>query len=125
MELYDAHGYVHRHNDGKRGNADTYKCPVRTSIQLADIYHREPGVPPIWESILINNCGRFNCTAAASRGANCSEDQPLKRFHFEAGKTYLLRLMSMSALAPFEFSIGGQELRIIATATATRSSRRS
>ncbi|KAG3117819.1 hypothetical protein PI125_g3486 [Phytophthora idaei] len=88
MELYDAHGYVHRHNDGKRGNADTYK-------------------------------------SAASRGANCSEDQPLKRFHFEAGKTYLLRLMSMSALAPFEFSIGGQELRIIATATATRSSRRS
>ncbi|KAF1776542.1 hypothetical protein GQ600_23889 [Phytophthora cactorum] len=26
MELYDAHGYVHRHNNGKSGNADTYKC---------------------------------------------------------------------------------------------------
>ncbi|KAG1707165.1 hypothetical protein DVH05_026361 [Phytophthora capsici] len=26
MELYDAHSYIHSHNDGKRGKAVTYKC---------------------------------------------------------------------------------------------------
>ncbi|POM63694.1 Multicopper oxidase [Phytophthora palmivora] len=84
-------------------------------VQLADIYHGDPGVPPMWDSILINNLGRYNCTAAAVHGfTDCSEDQPLSRFHFEAGKKYLLRLMSMSALAPFVFSIDGHELRVIA-----------
>ncbi|KAG1709419.1 hypothetical protein DVH05_020074 [Phytophthora capsici] len=26
MELYDAHSYIHSHNDSKRGKAVTYKC---------------------------------------------------------------------------------------------------
>ncbi|KAE8992283.1 hypothetical protein PR003_g21290 [Phytophthora rubi] len=84
-------------------------------VQLADIYHGAPGVPPMWDSVLINNLGRYDCTAAASHGfTECSEDQPLTRFRFEAGKTYLLRLMCMSALAPFAFSIDDHEFRIIA-----------
>ncbi|ETO76441.1 hypothetical protein F444_08159 [Phytophthora nicotianae P1976] len=85
------------------------------NVQLADIYHGDPGVPPMWDSVLINNRGRYNCTAAATHGLiECSEDQPLTRFRFETGKTYLLRLMSMSALAPFEFSIDEHQLRVIA-----------
>ncbi|KAG7375733.1 ferroxidase fet3 [Phytophthora pseudosyringae] len=85
------------------------------NVQLADIYHGDPGVPPMWDSILINNRGRYNCTAAASHGfTDCSEDQPLARFRFEAGKTYLLRLMAMSALAPFAFSIDEHQFRVIA-----------
>ncbi|KAG6610854.1 Multicopper oxidase [Phytophthora cinnamomi] len=85
------------------------------NVQLADIYHGAPGAPPMWDSVLINNLGRYNCTAAASHGfTDCSDDQPLTRFRFEAGKTYLLRLMCMSALAPFEFSIDEHEFRVIA-----------
>jgi iron transport multicopper oxidase len=87
------------------------------NVQLADIYHQvpNPAAPPIWDSILINNRGRYNCTAAATHGfTNCTEDQPLARFKFDAGETYLLRLMSMSALAPFEFSIDEHQFRVIA-----------
>ncbi|RLN95068.1 hypothetical protein BBJ28_00008971 [Nothophytophthora sp. Chile5] len=86
------------------------------NVQLADIYHQFPGGgPPMWDSILINNLGRYNCSAAATHGfTDCSTTQPLTRFRFEAGKTYLLRIMSMSALAPFQFSIDGHEFRVIA-----------
>ncbi|GMF23380.1 unnamed protein product [Phytophthora lilii] len=37
-------------------------------VQLADQYHDAPVGAPIWDSILINNRGRYNCTAAASHG---------------------------------------------------------
>ncbi|KAL4114127.1 hypothetical protein PRIC2_014807 [Phytophthora ramorum] len=85
------------------------------NVQLADIYHGAPGAPPIWDSVLINNLGRYNCTAAATHGfTDCSEDQPLSRFRFQAGNKYLLRVMCMSALAPFEFSIDEHEFRVIA-----------
>ncbi|KAI9996633.1 hypothetical protein PInf_014373 [Phytophthora infestans] len=69
----------------------------------------------MWDFILINNRGRYNCTAAATYSfTKCSEDQPLTRFRFKTGKKHLLRVMSMSALAPFEFSIDGHLLRVIA-----------
>ncbi|OWZ02780.1 Multicopper oxidase, partial [Phytophthora megakarya] len=34
------------------------------TIQLADLYHRQPLPTRMWDNILINNRGRYNCTAA-------------------------------------------------------------
>ncbi|EEY66746.1 multicopper oxidase, putative [Phytophthora infestans T30-4] len=88
---------------------------IDAEYNVADIYHGDPGVPPMWDFILINNRGRYNCTAAATYSfTKCSEDQRLTRFRFKTGKKHLLRVMSMSALAPFEFSIDGHLLRVIA-----------
>ncbi|POM67764.1 Hypothetical protein PHPALM_16174 [Phytophthora palmivora] len=86
------------------------------TIQLADMYHATPGhVAPMWDTILINDLGRYNCTAAASHGYNdCSDDQPLSTFRFEQGKKYRLRVINMAALAPFVFSIDDHELQVIA-----------
>ncbi|RLN15111.1 hypothetical protein BBJ28_00013064 [Nothophytophthora sp. Chile5] len=85
------------------------------TIQLGDQYHTTPVRKPIWDSITINNLGRYNCTAAAVNNiTGCHSDQPLYRFHFEAGETYRLRLMNMAALAPIEFSIDDHEFQVIA-----------
>ncbi|RLN95067.1 hypothetical protein BBJ28_00008963 [Nothophytophthora sp. Chile5] len=85
------------------------------TIQLADLYHEAPAIVPMWDSIAINNLGRYNCTAAASHGfTDCNSDQPLSKFHFEAGNKYLLRVINMAALSPLVFSIDGHEFQVIA-----------
>ncbi|KAG7396560.1 ferroxidase fet3 [Phytophthora boehmeriae] len=84
-------------------------------VQLADLYHDHPRGAPIWDSMVINNRGRYNCSAAAAQGFNdCSDDQPLSRFEFEADKKYLLRLINMAALSPIEFSIDDHEFQVVA-----------
>jgi iron transport multicopper oxidase len=85
------------------------------TIQLADQYHDAPVGAPIWDSMLINNRGRYNCTAAAAQGfTDCSDDQPLSKFRFEAGSKYLLRLINMAALSPIVFSIDDHEFQVVA-----------
>ncbi|POM76530.1 Hypothetical protein PHPALM_6211 [Phytophthora palmivora] len=84
-------------------------------VQLADHYHDAPVGAPIWDSMLINNRGRYNCTAAASHGfLDCTEDQPLSKFHFQSGNKYLLRLINMAALSPIVFSIDDHEFQVVA-----------
>ncbi|KAE9008679.1 hypothetical protein PR003_g16079 [Phytophthora rubi] len=85
------------------------------TLQLADLYHGSPGIVPMWDSIVINDLGRYNCTAAAFHGySECSSDQPLSRFKFQADNKYRLRLINMAALAPFDFSIDGHEFSVVA-----------
>ncbi|POM60997.1 Multicopper oxidase, partial [Phytophthora palmivora] len=86
------------------------------TVQLGDIYHTAPTFgPALWDTIVINNRGRFNCTAAALNNlTECSPDQPLSTFYFHGGKKYLLRLINMAAMAPFEFSIDDHEFQVIA-----------
>ncbi|KAF4319986.1 hypothetical protein G195_005916 [Phytophthora kernoviae 00238/432] len=86
------------------------------TIQLADIYHAPPPPgPALWDSIVINNLGCFNCSAAAMNNfTDCEPDQPLSTFHFQGGKKYLLRLINVAAMAPFEFSIDDHDFRVIA-----------
>lgn len=87
------------------------------TLLLSDWYHNvslaSPG-PPIWDSVLINDKGQFNCTDAALAGLNCSEDQPYERIQFRPGKKYLIRLINGGALAPFDVSIDGHEFQVIA-----------
>ncbi|KAL4140262.1 hypothetical protein PRNP1_014547 [Phytophthora ramorum] len=86
-------------------------------VQLADIYHTAPTFgPALWDTVVINNLGRFNCTAAAINNlTECYSDQPLSSFYFQGGKTYLLRLINVAAMAPFDFSIDNHEFQVIAT----------
>ncbi|KAG7381111.1 ferroxidase fet3 [Phytophthora boehmeriae] len=86
------------------------------TIQLADIYHAPPPPGPVlWDSIVINNRGRFNCSAAATNNlTDCELDQPLSTFHFQQGNKYLLRIINMAAMAPFEFSIDDHDFQVIA-----------
>ncbi|KAG7377240.1 ferroxidase fet3 [Phytophthora pseudosyringae] len=85
-------------------------------VQLGDIYHTAPTFgPALWDTIAINNRGRFDCSAAAQNNlTECSPDQPLSSFYFEGGKKYLLRLISMAAMSPFDFSIDEHEFQVIA-----------
>ncbi|GMF23382.1 unnamed protein product [Phytophthora lilii] len=85
------------------------------TIQMADLYHRPPLPTRMWDSILINNRGRYNCTAAAHHNfSQCTDEQPLTKFRFNTGSKYLLRLINMAALSPIEFSIDGHEFQVVA-----------
>ncbi|EEY66763.1 multicopper oxidase, putative [Phytophthora infestans T30-4] len=84
-------------------------------VQMADLYHRPPQPTRMWDNILINNRGRYNCSAAYHHNfTQCTEDQHLSKFHFQAGNKYLLRLINMAALSPIVFSIDDHEFRVVA-----------
>eukprot|EP00644_Phytophthora_capsici_P012674 jgi/Phyca11/112800/e_gw1.23.378.1 len=85
------------------------------TIQMADLYHRHPLPTRMWDNILINNRGRYNCTAAAHHNfTECTDLQSFSKFHFQAGNKYLLRLINMAALSPIVFSIDDHEFRVVA-----------
>ncbi|KAF1792097.1 Multicopper oxidase [Phytophthora cactorum] len=83
-------------------------------IQLRDIYTPLYFGPALWNTIVINNRGRFNCTAAALNNLTSALLIKLSNFYFKEGRKYLLRLINMAAMAPFEFSIDDHEFQIIA-----------
>ncbi|KAF1779907.1 Multicopper oxidase [Phytophthora cactorum] len=96
--------------------SETQSWNEEYTIQMADIYHTPPPPGPVlWDSIVVNNLGRYDCTAAAIHNlTDCESHQPLSSFDFQPGKKYLLRLINMAAMATFEFSIDGHEFQVIA-----------
>lgn len=84
------------------------------TLQMTDWYHAAPSGVPMWDTILINSRGRYNCTVAQANNLACSTEQPLTRITFQEGKTYLLRLINQGALAPLLFSIDGHEFSVVA-----------
>ncbi|KAI9908560.1 hypothetical protein PsorP6_016164 [Peronosclerospora sorghi] len=93
---------------------DVYK---EYTLQLADWYHDVPTGAPIWDTVLINNVGRYDCSVAEAAGFECGPGRPLPRFHFKPGKKYLLRLINTSAMAAFQFSIDGHTFQVVAADT--------
>ncbi|KAG3047427.1 hypothetical protein PC121_g20066, partial [Phytophthora cactorum] len=91
---------------------DVYK---EYTILLADWYHDLPVGAPIWDTVLINNVGRYNCTVAEAAGFECGAGRPLPRFQFVPGKKYLLRLINTSAMAAFKVSIDGHTFQVVAS----------
>ncbi|KAG3220023.1 hypothetical protein PC129_g9203 [Phytophthora cactorum] len=80
------------------------------SIQLGDAQEG----PTIWDSIVINNRGRYNYTVTASHGfTDCTDHQPLPKIHFEADSKYLLRLINMATLAPIVFSADDRKIQVV------------
>ncbi|CAH0515244.1 unnamed protein product [Peronospora belbahrii] len=84
------------------------------TVLLADWYHDLPAGAPIWDTVLINNVGRYNCTVAVATGLECGPGRPLPRFKFVPGKKYLLRLINTSAMAAFNVSIDGHTFQVVA-----------
>ncbi|ETL41081.1 hypothetical protein L916_07866 [Phytophthora nicotianae] len=91
---------------------DVYK---EYTIMLTDWYHDLPVGAPIWDTVLINNVGRYNCTVAEAAGFECGPGRPLPRFQFVPGKKYLLRLINTSAMAAFKVSIDGHTFQVVAS----------
>ncbi|TDH69301.1 hypothetical protein CCR75_002540 [Bremia lactucae] len=84
-------------------------------VQMADLYHRPPQTTRMWDNILINNRGRYNCYAALQHNfTNCTNNQSLSNFFFQPGYTYRLRLINMAALSPIVFSIDDHEFSVVA-----------
>ncbi|UIZ26495.1 hypothetical protein KXD40_002624 [Peronospora effusa] len=91
---------------------DVYK---EYTVLLTDWYHDLPVGAPIWDTVLINNVGRYNCTVAEAAGLECGPGRPLPRFQFKPGKKYLLRLINTSGLAAFNVSIDGHTFQVVAS----------
>ncbi|KAF4032347.1 Multicopper oxidase [Phytophthora infestans] len=96
----------------QRWEKDVYE---EYTILLADWYHDLPVGAPIWDTVLINSVGRYNCTVAEAAGFECGPGRPLPRFRFVPGKKYLLRLINTSAMAAFKVSIDGHTFRVVAS----------
>ncbi|KAJ4760415.1 Laccase/Diphenol oxidase family protein [Rhynchospora pubera] len=66
------------------------------------------------QSLLLNGRGRFNCSLAASGSCNASHPEcaPLKLI-VVPGKTYLLRIASVTSLSALNFEIEGHSLTVV------------
>lgn len=99
-------------------------------LQLTDWYHEESaslfnqftnitlnpsGAKPVWNTVLINNRGRINCTLVdKKRFPVCTDRQPLTTLIFTPGKIYRLRLINMAGFAPLNFSVDGHKMTVVA-----------
>ncbi|TMW59978.1 hypothetical protein Poli38472_000020 [Pythium oligandrum] len=84
--------------------------------QLTDPVMNPSGNEPVWDTVLINNRGRFDCSKLNGSLVSlpCTNIQPLTRFMFQHGKRYLLRLINVAAFAAFDFSIDEHVFRVVA-----------
>lgn len=95
------------------------------TVQITDWYHEQSevllaqmmadptGNEPVWDTVLVNGRGRFDCSDVAN-GLPCTPNKPLSRIHFVAGKKYRLRLLNVAAFAAFDFSIDDHVFQVIA-----------
>nr|CCA20293.1 multicopper oxidase putative [Albugo laibachii Nc14] len=99
-------------------------------LQMADYYHEESaslfqkatdislnptGAKPVWNTVLINDRGRIDCTKVdKTLFPVCNKQQPLTTIIFETGKTYRLRLINMGGFAPLNFSVDNHEMTVVA-----------
>ena len=110
-----------------RNSTEKYEYDDEILITLNDWYHRSAheneawhlslmsrGVPPYPDSGMINGRGRYNCTVAALRNFNCTaENQRRHVFRVTPGKKYRIRVINVSAVSAFRFSIDGHTLNTI------------
>ncbi|GAB9467006.1 hypothetical protein Gpo141_00004366 [Globisporangium polare] len=95
------------------------------TVQLADWYHEQSadllaqmmadptGNEPVWDTVLVNGRGRFDCSDVAN-GLPCTANQPLSRIPFVRGKKYRLRMLNVAAFATFDVSIDNHVFQVIA-----------
>lgn len=132
--FHDHHGT--KYVDGLRGPLIVREKPEHqqrcekdvhedVTIEISDWYHEQSDVllqqmmadpsgnEPVWNSVIVNNRGRFDCNDV-TEGLPCTNDQPLARVCFTPGKTYRLRLINVAAFAAFDVSIDGHFFQVIA-----------
>lgn len=82
---------------------------------MENITANPSGFKPLWNSVLINERGRYNCsTLDKSRFPVCTEHQPLASFAFEHGKKYYMRLINVAGFVSFNFSIDNHQFQVVA-----------
>ncbi|KAF9950961.1 hypothetical protein BGZ72_007474 [Mortierella alpina] len=87
---------------------ETYKYDGEYTIAFADWYHRQH------KDLLVEYLSIFNPSGAEPvPQSGLINQQSNTEFQFEAGKTYRLRIINMSALAMFHFYIDGHDVDII------------
>ncbi|GBB84880.1 hypothetical protein RclHR1_11470001 [Rhizophagus clarus] len=70
------------------------------------------GFNPIPDSGLMSGVGRYNCSAAPPN-SQCRPNNPLAVYKVTSGKRYRLRLINMSGLVHYIFSVDNHPLKII------------
>ncbi|KAF9989990.1 ferroxidase fet3 [Mortierella antarctica] len=117
----EQHGtyWIHGHHKGHyvdglrapliiRNPQETYRYDGEYTLAFADWYHRQH------KDLLKEFLSIFNPSGAEPvPQSGLINQQSNTEFHFEAGKTYRLRIINMSALAMFHFYIDGHDVDII------------
>lgn len=130
---YRYHGHYHsQYTDGLTGPLVIYdpEDPVRYGydaeiiVILGDWYHRNwqenensyltTGVPPFPDTPLLNGMGLYPCISIFNLTLitpNCNTNQQFRSVYFvQPNKVYRLRVINMSAMSAFTFSVDGHML---------------
>ncbi|KAI3761340.1 hypothetical protein L1987_51752 [Smallanthus sonchifolius] len=110
------------------GQAELFAYDYDRSIILNDWYHRSTyeqatrlsSIPFLWvgdpQSLLIQGKGRFDCRTPGIEANRCNDTNPeCSRYVFTVvpGKTYRLRIGSLTALAALSFEIEGHNMTVV------------
>lgn len=110
------------------GESEPFKYDYDRSIILNDWYHKSANeqavnlssIPFAWvgepQSILIQGRGRFNCTTPGLAAGVCNASNPEcapYALTVIPGKTYRLRISSLTALSALSFEIEGHNMTVV------------
>ncbi|XAR62294.1 Laccase [Bertholletia excelsa] len=110
------------------GVAEPFSYDYDRSILLNDWYHKSTyeqstglsSIPFVWvgepQSLLINGRGRFNCSTPGIQTGLCNATNPQcapYSFTVIPGKTYRLRIGSLTSLAALSFEIEGHNMTVV------------
>ncbi|XP_031498817.1 L-ascorbate oxidase [Nymphaea colorata] len=117
-----------------KGTSEPFSYDADHSIVLSDWYHKSAyqqaaglsSIPFVWvgepQSLLIQGRGRYNCSLVASlknaagTGSICNTTNPQCSPHVTIvvpGKTYRLRIASVTSLSALSFEIEGHNMTIV------------
>lgn len=112
------------------GDSEPYTYDYDESIILVDWYHKSTyeqatglsSIPFVWvgepQSLLIQGKGRFNCSTPELEAGLCNTTSPECSPHVMTvvpGKTYRLRIGSVTSLSALSFEIEGHNMTIVGT----------
>ncbi|XP_059648949.1 L-ascorbate oxidase-like [Cornus florida] len=110
------------------GESEPYSYDYDRSIILNDWYHKSASeqatglssIPFVWvgepQSILIQGRGRFNCSSPSVESGSCNATNPECSPYVLTvvpGKTYRLRISSLTALSALSFEIEGHNMTVV------------
>ncbi|KAM7523714.1 hypothetical protein LguiA_013616 [Lonicera macranthoides] len=111
-----------------RGESEPFSYDYDRSIILTDWYHKSTyeqsvglsSLPFVWvgepQSLLIQGRGKFDCTSPTIAPGLCNATKPECNPYFLTvvpGKTYRLRIGSLTALSALSFEIEGHNLTVV------------
>ncbi|CAH9146558.1 unnamed protein product [Cuscuta epithymum] len=109
------------------GKPEPFVHDYEASILLEDWYHQShleqaaslAAKPFRWvgepQSLLINGIGKFNCSDANATNAGCNDTGPESLYSLTVvyGKTYRIRIGSLTSLSALSFEIEGHDMTVV------------